>query len=87
MSAVTREEWELYGKGAGPIRNAYMLASEPVDEVWAFATGGDIWHSPGTLNMCAQALKAGVSCRLYGDRDLNWRRLYWNGKEVEIEKL
>lgn len=80
-------DWMLYGVSAEPIRNALMLEREPVDEVWAFVTRGNIWQSPGTLDMCTLALRKGISCRLYDDRSLNWRRLYWNGKEVEVEKV
>lgn len=46
--------WELYGKAAGPIRNAQMLEQGKPDLVLAFPGG------KGTANMVAQARAAGV---------------------------
>jgi hypothetical protein len=47
-------DWTTFGKAAGPIRNAEMLAKEKVDLVVAFPGG------PGTLNMKRLARAAGV---------------------------
>lgn len=49
--------WETYYKGAGPIRNAVMLAFEP-DEVIGFHP--DIENSKGTKHMVELGRKAGV---------------------------
>lgn len=51
-------DWDKYGRGAGPIRNAMMLkillAADERRVVIAFP-GGD-----GTADMCGRAAKAGV---------------------------
>lgn len=49
-------DWELYGKSAGPIRNATMLKEGDPDVVIAFLAK----DSRGTQNMIDQALKAMV---------------------------
>ena len=46
-------QWDTYGKGAGPIRNGWMLQLKP-DVVIAFPGGN------GTANMAAQANGAGI---------------------------
>jgi YspA, cpYpsA-related SLOG family len=48
--------WGQYGKSAGPIRNAQMLAEGRPDLVVAFP----LKDSRGTFNMIAQAKMAGV---------------------------
>jgi predicted Rossmann-fold nucleotide-binding protein len=53
---VCRAEWDKYGKGAGPRRNARMLEWKP-DLVIAFPGG------IGTENMVKQATDAGVPVR------------------------
>ena len=50
---VTREEWAELGKGAGAIRNGFMLTKEP-QLVLAFPGGN------GTLDMITQARNAKV---------------------------
>jgi hypothetical protein len=50
-------DWERDGRGAGPIRNAKMLAEGKPDLVIAFPGGR------GTANMLSQAEKAGVPVR------------------------
>lgn len=50
--------WRLYGKAAGPIRNAEMLTRKP-DCVLAFHD--DIEHSKGTRDMVIRARKAGIT--------------------------
>lgn len=47
-------DWETYGKAAGPIRNALVLAFEAPDLVVAFPGGR------GTADMLFQATKAGI---------------------------
>ena len=47
-------EWTTYGKPAGPIRNAKMLADGKPDMVLAFP------GNRGTADMIAQATRAGV---------------------------
>ena len=50
-------KWQVYGRAAGPIRNAEMLKEQP-NLVVAFHQ--DIGKSKGTKNMVQQALKAGI---------------------------
>lgn len=52
--AVTKADWERYGKRAGPMRNHKMLAEGKPDRVIAFSGGR------GTANMIAQARAANV---------------------------
>lgn len=54
---VYEAEWKKYGRAAGPIRNAAMLASG-VDLVLAFHH--DLEASKGTANMVRLATRAGV---------------------------
>jgi hypothetical protein len=49
--------WALYGRGAGPVRNAEMLNSNP-DVIVAFHD--NLQESKGTKNMVTQALKRGI---------------------------
>lgn len=51
---VSKEEWKILGKAAGPIRNKQMLDEEKPDLVIAFPGG------KGTADMVRQAKKAGV---------------------------
>lgn len=51
---VTDADWKAHGKGAGPKRNARMLAEGRPDLVVAFPGGS------GTRNMIDQATAAGV---------------------------
>lgn len=57
----TREEadWDKFGLGAGPERNARMLSHRP-DIVIAFPGGS------GTANMCLQAVRAKIPLTRYG---------------------
>lgn len=50
-------DWIKYGKGAGPIRNAQMIAGGKPDHVVAFIATPP---TPGTANMVRQAKKAGL---------------------------
>lgn len=57
LGATVREfpaNWDLYGKGAGPRRNAEMLATARPDVLIAFPGGR------GTADMAGKAAKAGV---------------------------
>jgi hypothetical protein len=45
--------WDIYGRAAGPIRNAQMIKEGKPDRVYAFYT--DKERSKGTKNMVAQA--------------------------------
>lgn len=51
-------QWKLYGKAAGPIRNAQMLEEGNPDVVWACHDYLD--RSVGTADMVRKARKAGV---------------------------
>lgn len=55
-------KWDHYGKAAGVIRNAEMLASG-INQCIAFHE--DLSRSKGTLNMVELCLRAGVPVRLY----------------------
>lgn len=59
--AVVEAQWEIYGRGAGPIRNKVMLGYRP-DLVIAFHE--NITASKGTANMINQAKKAGIPVEL-----------------------
>lgn len=48
---VPKEEWDLYGPGAGPRRNERMLQEEQPDWVIAFPGG------TGTADCCTRATK------------------------------
>lgn len=68
--------WQLYGKGAGPIRNRERLdfvlnLSKQGQSVHCVAFHDDLEHSKGTANMVKQAHDAGLSVavfRSHGDR-------------------
>lgn len=62
-------DWDRFGKGAGPIRNAQMLVEGRPDWVCAFDTGG-----PGTRDMIRQAREAGLPV-LHVDTDGTWEWL------------
>jgi YspA, cpYpsA-related SLOG family len=47
-------DWDMYGPGAGPMRNARMLAEGKPDIVLAFPGG------PGTADMVRRAKAAGI---------------------------
>lgn len=51
-----RADWNVYGRRAGPIRNAKMLREGKPDLVVAFWDG----QSPGTRHMISIAREAGV---------------------------
>jgi hypothetical protein len=53
-------QWDLYGKGAGHIRNGQMLREGTPELVIAFRGP----NSRGTQNMIDQATKAGVETRI-----------------------
>lgn len=53
--------WKLYGKAAGPIRNAQMLKEQKPDVVLAFWDG----QSRGTAHMMGLADEAGVIVRVF----------------------
>ena len=57
--------WELYGKGAGPIRNSQMLEQKP-DLVIAFHN--DIEHSKGTKDMVKKAVTNNIRCDIIKER-------------------
>lgn len=54
-------DWDKYGKRAGYVRNAQMLAAGMPDLVVAFRSEGE---SRGTDMMCALAKDAGVEVRV-----------------------
>jgi len=58
-----KANWELYGRSAGPRRNAEMLADFKPDAVVAFPGG------KGTQNMIDQARRRGVPVIEVGDSD------------------
>lgn len=51
-------EWDIYGKGAGPIRNGKM--ADEADALIAFL----FENSRGTINMIKQATKKGLKIRV-----------------------
>lgn len=53
---ITKADWALHGKAAGPIRNRAMLVGGKPDLVIAFPTK----RSKGTFDMIRQANAAGV---------------------------
>lgn len=53
--------WDYYGKGAGPVRNRWMLDFIPVDRVVAFPTK----ESVGTRDMIKYAKKKGFEPIVY----------------------
>jgi hypothetical protein len=56
-------KWNIYGKGAGPIRNQQMLDENPdIDLVLAFHNG--IESSKGTKDMIQRADKKGIKYKL-----------------------
>jgi putative cell wall-binding protein len=61
---VERADWNQYGKKAGPIRNAKMLALKP-DLIVAFHDNID--KSKGTKDMIKQAKRYKVPIRLIKD--------------------
>lgn len=58
--AIVPANWKTYGKGAGPIRNSWMLELKP-DLVVAFPGG------TGTANMISQAKEKGVRVMEVGE--------------------
>ena len=50
---ITNEDWQKFGRGAGPRRNAQMLSEGKPDVVLAFLD--TLVDSPGTHNMIVQA--------------------------------
>lgn len=50
-------DWQKYGRRAGPIRNAQMIAEGRPTEAHGYRMPG---RSPGTDNMTAQLVRAGI---------------------------
>ena len=61
--AIYPAQWDSYGKGAGPIRNGWMLEFGQPDLVVAFSGGR------GTANMIKQAREAGVNVMEIKEQD------------------
>ena len=61
-----RAEWEIYGHGAGPIRNRKMIREYKPVEVVAFHN--NINSSKGTHDMIVASLEVGLSVKLYNDK-------------------
>lgn len=55
-------DWARYGRAAGPIRNAAMLAAGPA---LVLAFHADLDKSKGTRDMVKRARRAGVPVKLY----------------------
>jgi hypothetical protein len=55
--------WRAHGKGAGPIRNGQMLASEPISRVLAFHQ--NLRDSKGTRDMVTRAVRADIPVDIY----------------------
>lgn len=55
--------WDVYGKGAGPIRNQQMLDEGKPTHVWAFHD--DIENSKGTKDMVTRARAAGLVVEVF----------------------
>lgn len=60
---VTKEEWNKFGRGAGPLRNKRMLTEGNPDKVIAFHPNLD--DSKGTKNTVTQAKRYGIPVELY----------------------
>lgn len=56
-------KWDVYGRAAGPIRNAVMLQQKP-DLVMGFYDV-EVVDSKGTKDMCSRARAAGVDVLEY----------------------
>jgi len=61
-----RAEWELFGRGAGPMRNRRMLEEGKPDLVVAFHDYID--QSKGTKDMLKQAKEHGIPTELHTSR-------------------
>jgi len=59
-------DWRRYGRAAGPIRNAAMLASG-IDRVLAFHN--DLATSRGTADMVRRAKRAGVAVTIVTEKE------------------
>jgi hypothetical protein len=59
---LTKEDWNVYGRAAGPIRNRQMLDQKP-DLVLAFHE--DITSSKGTKDTMKEAHRRGIKVTLY----------------------
>lgn len=57
--AAVSPYWDVFGLGAGPIRNGWMLLLKP-DLVVAFPGGN------GTADMLRKAFRAGITVRTFG---------------------
>jgi hypothetical protein len=57
---VSQEEWNQYGKRAGPMRNTRMLNKSNPDAILAIWDG----ESTGTGDMITKGIKAGIIVRI-----------------------
>jgi hypothetical protein len=73
--------WKRYGNPAGPIRNRFMLTSNP-DIALGLAFHDNIKESTGTKDMVKCMIKAGIPVRLYSNGSLE--RVF-NPRQIELE--
>jgi hypothetical protein len=73
--------WEVYGRAARPIRNRLMLTDGIPDIVLAFHN--NIFKSRGTKDMVKQALKRGITVRLYDEVYITGREISMNDVEYD----
>lgn len=64
--------WHTYGRAAGPLRNAEMIAcehraKEPIAKVIAFSERFHKDFCPGTMDMIAKAERAGIVVERYSE--------------------
>ena len=78
-------EWNKFGKGAGPIRNAKQLREGKPDIVVAFHD--DLYNSKGTLDMVKKAMSSPRDIIIIvvfhdkrGEKPYKW---VWSGPSVE----
>lgn len=78
---VTKADWKLKGRSAGPQRNRQMLVEGKPDLVIAFHN--DIAKSRGTADMLRQARKAGVPALLCTSTD-GWPDEPWRSLDLAL---
>lgn len=54
-------DWKTFGRAAGPMRNASMLADFPIGRVFAFCKNA----SKGTLHMIGLARRKRIPCEVF----------------------
>jgi hypothetical protein len=68
ITRIYLADWEIYGHGAGPIRNNKMIEHELIDKCLAFHP--DISYSKGTKHMINQCLQNKIPVYLHDFKDV-----------------